>query len=69
MHAAEWVGLVSPVIVLGGAAVAAVAKLTRMTVVLEALGRDMRAIVGRIDDHEARLFELERNARGRHRFH
>lgn len=68
MNPAEWIALISPALVLGGAAVAAVAKLTRMTVVLEELGKDIGAIAGRVDNHEARLGELERNARGRHRF-
>jgi hypothetical protein len=68
MQPAEWIALVSPALVLGGASVAAVARLTRMTVVLEELGKDISVIAGRVDNHEARLMALERNARGRHRY-
>lgn len=67
MTAAGWVALVSPAIVLAGAAIAAVARLTRMTVVLEELGKDIRDVASRVDIHDARLIVLERNARGRHR--
>ena len=67
MHPAEWIALLSPAVVLAGAAIAAVARLTRMTVVLEELGKDIRAVADRVDIHDARLIVLERNARGRHR--
>ena len=68
MHPAEWIALVSPALVLGAAAIAAVSRLTRMTVVLEELGKDIRTVAGRVDIHEARIGALERNARGRHRY-
>lgn len=68
MSPAEWLALVSPALVIGAAAVAAIARLTRMTVALEELGKDIRAVAGRVDIHDARLIVLERNARGRHRF-
>jgi hypothetical protein len=67
MSATLWIGMASPALVLAGAAIAAVAKLTRMTVVLEELGKDIRAVAGRVDIHEERIGALERNARGRHR--
>lgn len=67
MHPAEWIGLVSPALVLAGATIAAVAKLTRITVALEELSKDFAAVAGRVDNHEQRIGELERNARGRHR--
>lgn len=67
MHPAEWIGLLSPGIALAGIGVAAVVKLTRITVALEQLGRDIAAVAGRVDNHERRLGQLERNARGRHR--
>jgi hypothetical protein len=67
MHPAEWIGLASPAIVLAGATIAAVAKLTRITVALEELSKDFAAVAGRVDNHEQRIGELERNARGRHR--
>lgn len=67
MHPAEWIALISPTLVLGGACIAAVARLTRITVALEQAGRDIAAVAGRVDNHERRLVELERNPRGRHR--
>lgn len=68
MHPAEWIALITPTFAFAGFGYAAVAKLTRMTIALEQLGRDIAAIAGRVDNHERRLGELERNARGRHRF-
>lgn len=68
MHPAEWIALVSPALVLAGGVLAAAARLTRMTVVLEELGKDIRAVAGRVDLHESRIDNLERNARGRHRY-
>jgi hypothetical protein len=63
----EWIALASPALVLAAATVSAVAKLTRLTVAVEVLGRDIGILVGRVDQHERRIGELERNARGRHR--
>jgi hypothetical protein len=68
MHITEWLMLAGPALVLAGAGVAAVARLTRMTVVLEELGKDIRLLVGRVDNHDLRLGELEHNTRGRHRY-
>lgn len=67
MHAPEWIALISPGLVLAGAGYAAVARLTRIMLALEGLGRDISAIVKRVDGHENRIGALERNARGRHR--
>lgn len=68
MQATLWIGMASPALVLAGAVIAAIAKLTRMTVVLEELGKDIRTVTDRVDIHDARLIVLERNARGRHRY-
>jgi cell division protein FtsB len=69
MHPGEWIALVSLILVLAGTGYKAVASLTRITVALEQLGKDIGAIVKRVDVHEQRISLLERNARGRHRVH
>lgn len=67
MHPGEWIALASLIFVLAGTGYKAVASLTRITLALEGLGRDIGAIVKRVDGHEQRISSLERNARGRHR--
>jgi hypothetical protein len=68
MQPAEWIGLISPTLVLASTGYAAVARLTRMTVALEELGKDVATVAGRVDEHERRIGALERHARGRHRY-
>lgn len=67
MNAPEWIALISPGLVLTSAAIVAVARLTRITVALEQLGRDIGAIVKRVDGHEQRIGRLEQSI-GRHRY-
>lgn len=68
MTPGEWIALIGLILVLASTGYSAVAKLTRITVALEEIGKDMGAVVTRVDRHEHRIGELERNARGRHRY-
>lgn len=66
MHAAEWIGLLTPGITIAIGICAAVVKLTRMTVAIEQLTRSMAKAAERVDSHEARIAALEARSPGRH---
>lgn len=69
MAGAEWIAFIAPTFTLAGFGYAAVVRLTRITVALEQLGKDISAVVGRVDGHEQRIARLELlGKRGRHRY-
>lgn len=55
MDAGTWISILSPAIVLGGVAIMATAKMTRLVDAVERLSKSMEEIVGQLRDHEHRL--------------
>lgn len=56
MHAAEWIALLTQGVTLGGVGFAGVLKIVAA---LERMGESLRSAVEKLNDHEARIRDLE----------
>lgn len=64
MHMADLIALVVPVLMVGGSTVAAIVKLTRLIDAVNRTGAAIEKIAEKVDNHEIRLHDLERDRSG-----
>jgi hypothetical protein len=62
MHIIDWLAMLPTFITVGGSTVAAVVKLAKLVDAVERLTTSMENIVGKVDDHETRIHDLEKSA-------